>query len=444
MINVRLIRRLLWTYFWLLLFEGALRKWIFPGLSNPLLLVRDPIALLAVLHGWPLLIQPRYRVWIITLYGITVLAFLSAILVGHGDIFVAAYGARIYLLHFPLIFLFGEVFDQKDAIVFARILLVLSIPMTVLIAIQSNLPPNAFLNKGTGDVETAVFQGALGKFRPAGVFSFVNGLALFYFLSAAAFFQSIYEGVINIRLRVLYGVTGICLVIAVSVSISRMIMFSYVAVIIAVIASLVLSRTRLLPIITSLASILLIVIIATSLPAYQDTIEAFSARWESASLTESGQGGFQGGVGVIQNRQLGSFANALQNLDSYSFMGFGLGAGTQVGAVRLTGSQGFLIAEDMWANHLGELGLILGLAMIGWRVLLALKLLRMSVHAALVGNKLPLIMASAGSILMSSIPNSQPTSLGFIVVSCGLTIASAQKPKLLSHGSGYSSAHIYP
>jgi hypothetical protein len=42
------IRLLIWVYFWLLLGEGALRKWIFPSLSGPLLIVRDPV-LLAIL-----------------------------------------------------------------------------------------------------------------------------------------------------------------------------------------------------------------------------------------------------------------------------------------------------------------------------------------------------------------------------------------------------------
>jgi hypothetical protein len=32
---------LIWLYFWLLIWEGSLRKWIFPSLSAPLLVVRD-------------------------------------------------------------------------------------------------------------------------------------------------------------------------------------------------------------------------------------------------------------------------------------------------------------------------------------------------------------------------------------------------------------------
>ncbi|HEY4284826.1 MAG TPA: hypothetical protein VGM62_17320, partial [Chthoniobacterales bacterium] len=41
----RYIRYLIWLYFWLLLVEGALRKWLLPDLSNPLLVIRDPVAL---------------------------------------------------------------------------------------------------------------------------------------------------------------------------------------------------------------------------------------------------------------------------------------------------------------------------------------------------------------------------------------------------------------
>jgi len=45
-------------YFLLLIFEGALRKWVFPQLSGPLLIVRDPIGLLIIweayrTHKWP-------------------------------------------------------------------------------------------------------------------------------------------------------------------------------------------------------------------------------------------------------------------------------------------------------------------------------------------------------------------------------------------------------
>src|SRR5450432_2166737 len=40
------IKRWLWIYFWLLIFEGALRKWTFASASNIFLVVRDPVVLI--------------------------------------------------------------------------------------------------------------------------------------------------------------------------------------------------------------------------------------------------------------------------------------------------------------------------------------------------------------------------------------------------------------
>ena len=40
------IKKLIWAYFLLLLFEGALRKWFLPGLSQGLLIIRDPLVIL--------------------------------------------------------------------------------------------------------------------------------------------------------------------------------------------------------------------------------------------------------------------------------------------------------------------------------------------------------------------------------------------------------------
>jgi hypothetical protein len=82
----RRLRQLIWLYFWLLIFEGALRKWVFPGLSNILLLVRDPIALSAVFLGWPLLQQKRWQIWLLPLFVIGILGTILAITVGHGDL----------------------------------------------------------------------------------------------------------------------------------------------------------------------------------------------------------------------------------------------------------------------------------------------------------------------------------------------------------------------
>src|SRR5689334_21098145 len=43
--GMRAVRILIWVYLVLLVVEGAVRKWIFPQLSDPLLIIRDPVLL---------------------------------------------------------------------------------------------------------------------------------------------------------------------------------------------------------------------------------------------------------------------------------------------------------------------------------------------------------------------------------------------------------------
>lgn len=49
-------RMAIWIYLFLLIFEGAIRKWVLPQLATPLLLVRDPIVIwlycIAMQKGW--------------------------------------------------------------------------------------------------------------------------------------------------------------------------------------------------------------------------------------------------------------------------------------------------------------------------------------------------------------------------------------------------------
>jgi hypothetical protein len=417
------IRQLLLLYFWLLIFEGALRRWILPGLSNPLLLVRDPIALLAIWWGWPLLRQRRWRVWLSPLLVIGLIAFLLAITVGHGDLFVAAYGARILVLQLPLIFLFPAVFNRDDVIRFAWLMLALSIPMTVLIASQSNLPETHILNVGVGGVGTSVFDGAGGRFRPPGTFSFINGLSHFYTLAAASLFVVLYGTYTKQRSRLFAGVAGVALVVALPVSISRSLLAGYLQVLTATLTALTLSRTRILPLISGVLAVAVSVGVATAIPAFQDTSDAFLARWETAAGTDRAE---VGDVGVanyqLQNRVLAGFTAPLANLEAVPFAGYGIGIGTNVGAQRLSGDLAFLVGEGAWEASLNELGLPLGLAFLFWRLAFALWLLRLALRQALRGNRLPLILLAASLGVLDG-QLGQPTGLGFLVLNSGLTLA---------------------
>ena len=428
MIPTRLkqIRRLLWLYFWLLIMEGALRKWVLPGLSNPILLVREPVALLALYWAWPLLRKRKWQQWLQPLFVIGPLAFVFAISVGHGDIFTALYGLRVLVLQLPLIFVFASVFDRTDVIRLAWVMIWLSIPMTVLLVLQSNQPDSHILNIGAGGLGSASFAGAMGRSRPSGTFSFVSGVASFYSLAAASLFVLLYNSRIRLMGRLICTLAGIALVVALPVSISRSLLAGYIMVIVVVVAAQVISRARFLPLFAGLVAVALAIVIATMIPAFQDTSEAFMTRWTDAG-SQSGQARAEVGdtgiaLGQIQGRVLPGYIEPFERLANAPFLGYGIGMGSNVGAQRL-GWGNLDLGEMGWDVNFGELGLVLGFVFVLWRIALSLWIMRTALQAAGVGNQVPLILASTSVFLVMSGQLAQPTNLGFIVLLGGLTLA---------------------
>jgi hypothetical protein len=96
-IDFKQMKQAIWLYFILLIFEGALRKWVLPGLSDALLIIRDPVAAFILFKA---IKQNLFRqnVYIMGMLVITVIAFITTLLVGHGNLFVAIYGLRIFRL----------------------------------------------------------------------------------------------------------------------------------------------------------------------------------------------------------------------------------------------------------------------------------------------------------------------------------------------------------
>src|SRR5262252_7456419 len=95
------LRLLVWLYFWLLLWEGALRKWLLPSLSTPLLIVRDPVVLLiyaiAVAKG----VFPFDR-FVLLIATLGIVSFGASLIV-FDRLGIMAYGLRTNFLHLPLI-----------------------------------------------------------------------------------------------------------------------------------------------------------------------------------------------------------------------------------------------------------------------------------------------------------------------------------------------------
>ena len=186
------IKVLVWMYLVLLIFEGALRKWFLPFLSTPILLIRDPIALIALYLAWPLLIRSVYWGRVKGLLYIGLAGIVLTLYFGHGDWFTALYGLRIFWIQLPFIFVFPLVLTYNDVIKALWATVAISFFMVILITAQSTTPPTHILNVAPGGTGSSAFDGAGGKFRPSGIFSFTNSVTTFFTFSAASLMSIIY------------------------------------------------------------------------------------------------------------------------------------------------------------------------------------------------------------------------------------------------------------
>lgn len=347
---------------------------------------------------------------------------ITAVTVGHGNFYVALFGARIYMLQFPLIFAIGRIFDHDDVLKMGKALLWISLPMTVLIGVQFYSPQSAFVNIGVGgDTSGAGFSGALGYFRPPGTFSFTTGVALFYGLVAAyVFYFWLHPYLIN---RILLIATTASLLIAIPLSISRALLFE---VLISAAFSAIASwrNPKYIWKIASAGVVMLLLFYFVSNRSFFSTsTEAFSARFEDAN---AGEGGIQG---VLLDRFLGGMISAIQHAPDLPFFGYGIGMGTNVGSNLLTGQSSFLIAEQEWGRIIGEQGLLIGFIIVIIRIATAIKLTRNSIKHLKRIDALSWMIVSYCFINILQAQWGQPTSLGFNVLSAGLAFAALNEPE---------------
>ncbi|PTQ99350.1 hypothetical protein C8P68_102166 [Mucilaginibacter yixingensis] len=419
--NIALIRKGIWLYFILLLTEGALRKWVVPGLATPLLVVRDPLAVWLVVMAWKNEEMPM-NWYIKTIWFVGFVGMFTALSVGHGNIEVALYGARILFLHFPLMFLMGRFFNREDVLYMGKVFLWLSLPMLVLITIQFYSPQSSFINRGVGgDMAGAGFAGALGYFRPPGVFSFTTGNTQFWSF-VQVFVVYFWFSPKGIPRWLLIAATA-CTIAAIPLSISRTLVFQAALTIAFISIPIARRPAYLIRMLAALFGLIIILSLLNNVSFFKQATEALTTRVDDAGATE---GGLEGTIG---DRFLGGMLQAVTSSDQ-PFFGYGIGAGTNVGARLITGEVTFLFAEQEWGRLIGELGTILGLTVIFVRTHMCIRLLAAAYRRIQFGDLLPWMLLSLGFLTLLQGQWGQPTSLGFSTIIGGLMLSSLRRNKI--------------
>ncbi len=425
----RLARALLWTYFLLVIFEGVLRKWVFPSLSSPLLFLRDPI-LLAI---YVLAIQNRWYVrnfGLIFLFGLAFVTLFVSMQFNPDRAAIALYGFRSNFLHLPLIFVIPRLFDQRDVLKIGRFLMICALPMAILMALQFLAPPSARLNAGAGEGAVQIAS-AMGRIRPAGTFSFIVG-PVFYFSLTTAFLIYAYFHFAKTQKILIFAALSATLV-AFVVSGSRSLAGTcLLSLMMALLSMTAVRPSNLRRTLTFFACLGALTLIGAQIPVLGQAYEVLTTRVSEANRYEGGA------MGSLVSRVLNDFVRPFRVAETISLAGEGLGVGTIGGGALLTGERGFYSngeSESEWSRHILESGPVLGYAFIFFRIYLLIYLFRIGVKSGRRGNSLPLVLLGsiAQSLLIGQL--GQSTIAAFTIFGAGLSLAACRDDGLEA-GSG--------
>lgn len=351
-------------------------------------------------------------------------------LFGHANLPVALVGASPLLLHLPLIFVFPLFYSRDQILVHFRNIAYLSIPMVLLMYMQTQVDSHHFLNVGPGGVGTSTFSGAMFRFRPPGTFSFPNGPSSFFPLAAACFLICLTTPVSKKTFLIFRNLPTLAvllsLIVSVPISLSRALVSGYLQLVFGFLVSAYFTRKNLRLILFLLLCSLLVLLIALQIPDVTNLLDAFTVRWFSAARIEAGDTGniLTTTYATFQKRFLPAFILPLTSLFSYPIFGLGIGSSTNYGSLILSSSSdGFLAGELAWLASYNELGSILGTFLLFWRISITLLFIRISFRCISRGDTAPLTFLSVGWLFILNSPLYQTTNVGFIVLFGGMFLS---------------------
>ena len=422
--NDKILKISIWIYLILWIFEGALRKWILPSLAAPLLIVRDPLAIYIMCRAIYLNIK-FFNVYVVLSMLFTLFGLAITLTFGHGNLFVAIYGARIMFLHFPLIFIIGAVLTKEDVQRIGRFLLGINILMTIIVYFQFISPQTAFINIGIGGEGSAGFSGAMGYSRPPGTFSFTSGLSIFYAaVSVFVFYFWLSKAHCS---KILLVVSTLTLIIALPLTISRGAIVAVVIVgLFAVIASVTSSKMILKVIVVSILFYFFIIILQQYSTIFNLGSNVLMNRVTTANNATAG-GGLKDSIFL---RIFNDLISPFYELFKKPLFAGNLGMGTNAGAQLLKGKVTFLVAETEFGRLGGEQGIIFGGGLILLRTFLAISLAFRSIKLPHEQKLLPFILCGAACTAIFQGQWAQPTVLGYAIIMAGLVLASLKNDSI--------------
>ena len=434
----RTLENLVITLFWLVVLEGALRKWVAPQYARYLFFLRDPVMLLVYWQALRLNalrnMGPLLRTGVVFSFVAILLAFVQSITFGDARLLpVLAYGWRQYFFYLPLPFIMAATLNEASLIRFARhafLAVMVNLPIVLL---QRVSPASAVINRGIADDVALQFQSFAftgGGIRPSGTFTTTVGVKELIASSAALLFGVWLTPPARRRMGNLFLiVSAAALAMCLAVSGSRAAFVHVSIVLLAALAlgfisrsSAVRARAVLIPLVLVGSGVILYPIV------FPDALRDMLQRVSEAQAAE------------MRFSSLGIFGRALyEYVDFFSLMGqspiagYGLGLGgngrTFISAGAIT-PLGIPYAESDWSRHIVDLGPLIGvmfivyrLCWVGWLAARSWRVTR------LVDRAFPLLLFGyVGIGLLNGQLTGHGTVGGFLWIFLGLAMTACRMP----------------
>lgn len=418
------LKKLFWLYFLLLIFEGALRKWVAPQLSAPLLVIRDPVAILIIWEAyrtrkWP----TRWSVPIILLTVLIAGIFSLQITLGDNQFLVGLYGLRSYLLPFPVIFIMGENLNDEDLINFGRCTLWLLLPTCLLALGQYLTPSSSFLNRGAyGEASQIGYLST--HVRASGTFSFAIGLVHFATLAGAFVFYGMIRK--DMAKNWLIWASTFALILIIPTTGQRTLVVQLAAVVCCAALGALMGVSQFVRVLRVIVPILIVSFLVSLLPVFNNATQSMIDRFKVGAAAEGGTE-----QSAFFDRTIRPAIDAIEAAGStQKWIGIGLGRGAMAVEAFLTGSTKWVTGEYEISHELMEMGPVAGSLFGLFKLLLAIVIFGQALaharkHEPLALLLYPLVFATLSFGLLE-----QPTVQGFLVIGTAFCIAAAKRPAL--------------
>ena len=170
-----------------IIFEGAIRKWVAESSTLPLILLRDLLAAYTVgrafTHGH-LRRQPQLTLFMLAWSCCVIGWGLLQLVLGESNFAVLTIGLRFWLLYLWFALAAAVGMSERDYVAALRVLLATLVLMAPLAVLQHFSPPGAFVNRSLDVDEADIFVVIAGVVRTTGTFSFTSGFTIFVGLCA--------------------------------------------------------------------------------------------------------------------------------------------------------------------------------------------------------------------------------------------------------------------